>query len=428
MSTVVIVGRKNVGKSTIFNRLTGMRTSVVYKEPGVTRDRVFGEVEWRGQTFDIIDTGGFAPDEDTVLAVKIMRQIEYALQDANLIYFVVDGKCGLLPEDSEISRRLRKLNKPVLLLVNKIDNKKEEPKAWEFSGFGFPDLFPVSAEAGIGFGDVLDKTLAILPEAKKIESPHEVPRILILGRPNSGKSTLLNTIINEERAIVDERPGTTRDLVRARFQFNNQTMEIIDTAGLRRRSRVKEPVEFYAMMRALRVIEQADVVVLIFDTTEGVVDQDRRIASMALAKAKGLVIVPNKLDLVDRKDHHRILESTRFSFNFFEAAPVVPISAKARTNIDLLLNKIHDVFTQGDRVIKASLLNEIAKNLKPPSGGAILKMTQVGKRPPIFRVTLTTSVNENYIKYLRNAIRNYFGFDGVPILIRTRVAGRRPCS
>jgi GTP-binding protein len=275
-----------------------MRRSVVYKDPGVTRDRIFGEVQWQSRGFDIIDTGGFFPAEEHPLASKITKQIELALKDADLIYFVVDGKTGLKPGDEEISEQIRKMDKKIFLLVNKIDNRKDEVKALEFSRFGFDNIFLVSAEAGIGFGDVLDETIKSLPTLKKIREYSKALRILILGRPNSGKSTLLNSIINEERAIVDEKPGTTRDMVNAQFTYNDQRMEIIDTCGIRRRSRIKEPVEFYSMTRAVKMIENANVVILIFDATQGVVEQDRRIASLILSKAKSLVIVPNKNQLV----------------------------------------------------------------------------------------------------------------------------------
>ncbi|MCK4673616.1 ribosome biogenesis GTPase Der, partial [candidate division WOR-3 bacterium] len=279
MSTVIIVGRKNVGKSTIFNRLIGMKVSIVYKEPGVTRDRIYGEVSWCGRVFNIIDTGGFFPDEEDSLADEINKQIEYGLEQADLIYFIVDGKDGLKPGDEEICQHIRKTNKKVFLLINKIDSKKAEIKTFEFSKFGLDDVFCVSAEAGIGFDDVLDETLKILPELKQVKKDR-ILKILILGRPNSGKSTLLNTITKSERAIVNEKPGTTRDLVNAKFTFQDKKMEIIDTCGLRRSSRIGESIEFYSMIRATRVIELSDVVILIFDTTQGVVDQDRRIASL----------------------------------------------------------------------------------------------------------------------------------------------------
>jgi GTP-binding protein len=424
MSTVVIVGRKNVGKSTIFNRLTGTRRSVVYKEPGVTRDRIFGEAQWRGRIFNIIDTGGFFPDEEKYLASQITKQIKLALKDADLIYFVVDGKDGLHPLDEEICNEIRRLGKKIFLLVNKIDNKKDEEKALEFSKLGLVNVFCVSAEAGIGFGDTLDETIEILPKLKKIKEEKETIRILILGRPNSGKSTLLNSIVKEERAIVDEKPGTTRDLVNAKFTYDGQKFEIIDTCGIRRRSRIKEPIEFYSMMRAVRVIENTDIAILIFDATHGIVLQDRHIASLVLSKAKGLVIAPNKVDLINKKDSQKIISSTRRSFEFIDFAPIIPISAKHNIGIDTLFNRVLGVFAESNKVVDQKLLNNIIKNFQSPAGGEILKMVQVGKRPPVFRVTLAISVKDSYIKYLRNSIRNYFGFSGVPILIKTKIVGR----
>ena len=420
MSSVAIIGRKNVGKSTIFNRLTGMRMSIVYKEPGVTRDRIFGEVLWCGQVFDIIDTGGFFPDEDNHLAKKITEQIEIALKDADLIYFVVDGKGGLKPGDEEICEQLRKMDKHVFLLVNKIDNKKDEIKSLEFSKFAFGNTYLVSAEAGIGFGEVLDETVKILPKLKGVKED-KILRMLILGRPNSGKSTLLNSIIKEERAIVDEKPGTTRDLVNAKFIHNGQMIEIIDTCGIRRRSRVKEPIEFYSMIRAIRIIENVNVVILIFDTTQGVVDQDRRIASLILSKAKGIIIAPNKIDLIDKKYHQEIIPSARKSLEFLEFAPIVSISAKYNLGVGVLMNSVLDIFFESNKVVDQNILNNIVQNIHPPAGSKILKLKQIGKKPPIFTATLTDSVKESYIKYLRNSIRNYFGFKGVPILIKTKI-------
>ena len=423
MPTVVIIGRKNVGKSTIFNRLIAMKLSVVYKEPGVTRDRVYGEAFWCGRVFNLIDTGGFFPDEAPTLATKITKQIEFALAEADLVYFVVDGKSGLKPGDEEICRQIRKLNKSVFLLVNKIDNLKDDIKALEFHKFGFNNVFTVSAEAGIGFGDVLDETIKTLPESRKTIEDKKV-KILILGRPNTGKSTLLNSFIKEERAIVDEKPGTTRDLVNAKFTYNDHVIEIIDTCGIRRPSRIKKPVEFYSMMRAVRIIDKTDVIILIFDTTQGVVDQDRRIASLILSKAKGFVITPNKIDLIDKQENCRIIPSTRQSFLFLEFVPIVPISAKDGVGLDMLLNCIMDIYSERDKVVDKDVLRDMHKNLMQPAGGTFLKLTQIGRKPPVFKATLSTSVDDSYIKYLRNSIRNYFGFRGVPILIKTQVTRR----
>ncbi len=420
MPTVAIVGRKNVGKSTIFNRLTGIKMSIVYKEPGVTRDRVYNEVEWCGRSFGLIDTGGFFPDEEFPLARSIQKQIETALQEADLIYFVVDGRGGLKPGDEDISTELRKINKPVFLLVNKIDSERVRDNALEFHKLGFEKMFPVSAEAGSGFGDLLDATLNVFPVVESAKD-QTVIRLLILGRPNSGKSTLLNAIMNEERAIVDARPGTTRDLVNARLNYNGKTVEIIDTAGIRKRSRIKKPIEFYSVMRAIRMIERADVAVLIFDTTTGVVEQDQRIAALVLSKAKGLIVVPNKIDLIEEKKHDRIITSTIQSLHFLDFVPIIPISAKTKTNVKQLVQKVLDIYKESDKTISKRVLDDIIENMKDPPAGEILKLRQVGRRPPIFRATLTTAVKESYIKYIRNMIRNYFGFAGIPILIKTDI-------
>jgi GTP-binding protein len=423
MPAIAIVGRKNVGKSTVFNRLIGAKLSIVYREPGVTRDRIYGEAVWRGRAFDVIDTGGFFPGEEIALATKIMRQIELALQEADLVYFIVDNRQGLTAIDEEIARSLRRLNKPVFLVINKVDTPREESKAWDFARLGLERTFPVSAEAGIGFGELLDATVDLLPRTRPLRRGKCV-RVLILGRPNAGKSTLLNSIIQEERAIVDEQPGTTRDLVNARFDHQGQTLELIDTCGFKRRSRIREPIELFSAMRAIRVIDDADVVVLIFDLTQGVVAEDKRITALVLAKAKCLVITPNKIDRINRKKLGKIINSTQQSFDYIDFAPIIPISAKDRTNIERLLNTILAVHAEAAKVADREVLGSLAKRLKSPSYGEVVKLVQTGTRPPIFRLTVSKPVKEHYLKYVRHEIRNYFGYRGVPILIKTQLRVR----
>lgn len=423
MPTIAIVGRKNVGKSTVFNRLIGTKLSIVFSEPGVTRDRIYSEAVWRGRTLDVIDTGGFFPGEEIALATKIMRQIELALAEADLIYFVVDNRQGLTAMDEEIGSSLRKLDKPVFLVINKVDTRREENKTWDFSRLGFERVFPVSAEAGTGFGDLLDATVDRLPRPAAIRRDKRI-KVLILGRPNAGKSTLLNSIIRQERAIVDELPGTTRDLVNARFEYRDKTLELIDTCGFKRRSRIREPIEFFSAMRAIRVIDDADVVILIFDLTQGVVAEDKRISALALAKAKSLIIAPNKIDRINKKSLSRVINSTKQSFAYIDFAPVVPISALNRTNIERLLNYVLNIHAEGAKVADRKVLESLVGRLKPPSYGEALKLVQSGTRPPIFRLTVSKPVKENYLKYVRHEIRNYFGYQGVPILIKTQLRGR----
>ncbi|MCX7995314.1 MAG: ribosome biogenesis GTPase Der [candidate division WOR-3 bacterium] len=423
MATVAIVGRKNVGKSSVFNRLVGRRLSIVHETPGVTRDRIYGEVIWQGRMFNLIDTGGFFPEEDNILAAKIMYQIELALKQADVIYFVVDGRTGPVPSEQEIADILRRLNKPVLLLVNKIDNKSLEPSINDFYRLGFDRIFPVSAEAGIGLGEVLDETIKLLP-AIRIKKDTKMIKLAILGRPNAGKSTLLNAIIKEERAVVDEKPGTTRDLVNARFTFNNRKIELIDTYGLKKRSRIKEPIEFYSMMRVIHIIDEIDIGIVLFDATQGVVHEDCHIASLLLAKAKGIIIAPNKIDLLNKKIHKKIIESTIESFRFVDFAPVVLVSAKMNLGIEKLLQTVVDVYSELHKYADAGVLRELPSMLNPPSGGEIIKITQTGIKPPQFKVHATVNLKENYIQYLRNSFRNYFGFSGAPLLIKTEITKR----
>ncbi len=425
MSAVTIVGRKNVGKSTIFNRLTGGRYSIVHKDPGVTRDRVYGEVEWRGRSFDLIDTGGFFPDEEHLLAASIQKQIDNALHEADLIYLVVDGRAGLKPVDEEISARLRKTGKPVLVLVNKIDDNRVTDNAAEFHRLGYDAIFSVSAEAGRGFGEVLDATLEYIP-VKRIVRPASLVRLLIVGRPNSGKSTLLNAFLKEDRAIVDAQPGTTRDLVNARIEYKGTKIEIIDTAGIRKRSRISEPIEFYSVMRAIRMIERTDITILIFDVGTGTVLQDQRIAALVLSKAKGLVIAANKIDLIEKKNQDRIVPSTLRSLPFLDFVPVIPVSAKTGVNIDTLMDQVLAVHRESGKAVTQRVLDDMAETLKPPPNGEVLRVRQIGRRPPVFQAVITSSVKESYIKYLRNTLRNYLGYSGIPILIRTEVKRGRP--
>jgi GTP-binding protein len=424
MSTVVIVGRKNVGKSTIFNRLTGMRLSVVYKEPGITRDRVYGEVEWRGTTFNIIDTGGFFPDEEHTLAHQINKQIDRGVHEADLIYLVVDGKEGLTPIDETICQHMRKSNKPIFLLINKTDSKESKRNLPEFAQLGIADSFEVAAEPGIGFGSVLDKTMELLPSERK-RKKEKIAKILILGRPNAGKSTLLNAKTDSERAIVDEQPGTTRDVLNAQFRYDGTNMEVIDTSGLRRRTRIMSSVEFYSMVHTIRMIDRADIVILLFDTTQGVVDQDRRIAAMVLSKAKSLIVAPNKIDLISKTNRKKIIPSTYASFAFLDFVPVVPLSAKNRNGIETLLRHILSTVQESKKVVDKKTLTMLTAQLQSPTGGHLLHIRQIKTQPLMFRATVTTRVKESYVKYLRNMLRNYFGFRGVPILIKTRVVKRR---
>lgn len=424
MATVVIVGRKNVGKSTIFNRLIGMRQSVVFSEPGVTRDRVYGEVEWCGRTFNIIDTGGFFPQENTHLAKKIHKQITYGIEEADLIYFIVDGMSGLQPGDEEIAHQLRKTDKPIFLVINKMDSKKARFVETDFAALGMKHYYSVSAEAGVGFGDLLDATTTQLPEHTP-QLPSAKIRILILGRPNAGKSTLLNALIGSERAIVDHVPGTTRDCLNAQFTYRGKQLEMIDTAGLRRHSRVKKSIEFFSILRTIRWIEHADIVLLLFDTTQGVVDQDIRIASLVVSKVKGLILVPTKIDLVLKNKQHKIIPSTQSSFRSFAFVPIIPVSAHENHGLDRLKDTILAVDRETQRTLGKDIVLTILQHLRPPDNGEIVQLKQIQAHPVVFRALVTTAVKKSYIQYIRKTIRQYSSFPGVPILVRTKKVRKR---
>jgi len=432
MAVVAIVGRPNVGKSALFNRLTGMRKAIVDDLEGVTRDRIYGKADWNGVEFSLIDTGGYVKDTDDVFEKEIKDQVELALDEADVILFVVDATKGITPLDREVADLLRKTKKPVLLVVNKVDNTARMDDVWEFYSLGFEDVFPVSAINGTGTGDLLDAVVERLPEKEAEEDEGERPVFTVAGRPNAGKSTFINTLFGEKRNIVTDIPGTTRDTVRLHYNKYGKDFDIIDTAGMRKKKKVDEAVEYYSVLRAIKAIENSDVVLLMLDATRGMEAQDLNIFEIARKNNKGIVILVNKWDLVD-KDTHTAKEyekAVKERIAPFTDVPVVFISAKEKKRIMKAIDEALRVYENRKRKIKTGELNNtllpVIKNNPPPATkGKHIKIKYVTQLPThspkfAFFANLPQYIKEPYKRFLENKIREKWDFTGVPIEIYFR--------
>jgi GTP-binding protein len=428
---VALVGRPNVGKSTLFNRLVEQPLAIVEDVPGTTRDRIYADAEWGGTTFTFVDTGGLVPDSSDDLATLIRGQVEIAIAEAEVIIFLVDVKEGVTGSDLEIARLLRRSGKPVLLAVNKADNESRRREAMEFYELGLGDPIPISALHGTGTGDLLDALLKVGWEELG-EAPTRGTRIAIVGRPNVGKSSLLNNILGQERMIVSATPGTTRDAVDSLIEWDGEQITLIDTAGIRRRGKVAPGIERYSVIRALRAIQRAEVVLLLLDATEGVTEQDAHIAGYVVDEAKGLVIVVNKWDLVE-KDAYTMQyysDEIRSTLRFVAYAPLVFVSAITGQRVGKALDLALEVQrSRSARVPTAELNRVIAEAVdrhSPPSKrGKRLKIfyaTQVGTAPPgfVFFVNEPQLVHFSYQRYLENQLRRSFGFEGSPVKMAFR--------
>lgn len=424
---VAIVGRPNVGKSTLFNKLTGKRIAIVEDTPGVTRDRIYCHVEWLKHNFILVDTGGIEPKSEDIILKQMKRQAELAIETADVIVFMVDGKEGIVPADYEVAEMLRKAKKPVILIVNKIDNLTLEDNKYEFYNLGIGEPLAISAAQGLGIGDMLDEIVKNFEEEANAEEDTAEIKVAITGKPNVGKSSLLNKLAGEDRVIVSDIPGTTRDAIDSYIEINEDKFLFIDTAGIRRKSKVKEEVERYSVIRSLAAIERADICLVMVDAEEGVTEQDEKIAGFAHEAGKGIVIVVNKWDLIEKDDKtmNEFEIKIRRDLSFIDYAPIAFISAKTGQRLNKLIETIKYVDNQHAMRVKTGVLNEVVNEAllmkQPPiEKGKMLKIyyaTQASTRPPtfVFFVNYTDSIHFSYARYLENQLRKHFGMGGTPI-------------
>lgn len=426
LPAVVIVGRPNVGKSTLFNAILGQRRAIVGDEPGITRDRIQGDVVHRRRRFTLIDTGGVVPRDADYIPAQILKQARAALGQAAHIIFLIDGRGEISGADRDLAQMLRQLGKPVSLAVNKIDTAAREVLAHEFHALGFADLFPVSAEHRLGIEDLLDHVTADFPEsapAEETERPARTIKVSIIGRPNVGKSTLLNALAGEERAIVSSVAGTTRDAVDFSLTRDDTRYVFVDTAGIRRKGKTKLMAEKMSVVMARRHIRMANVVLLILDAAEGVVDSDATIAGYAHEEGRAVILCVNKWDLSPDKDRRAFETSAREQLKFLDYAPVMFLSAKSGAGVPALLPRIGEVFAAASRRITTGELNRFVETLKSEREPKILYITQPSMRPPTF-VLFTdragTKLHFSKERFLINQLRARFGFEGTPIVIKMK--------
>ncbi|QQY78743.1 GTP-binding protein [Keratinibaculum paraultunense] len=432
---VCIVGRPNVGKSTLFNKIVGKRIAITEDSPGVTRDRIYSEAEWLNRYFILIDTGGLEPESEEIIPMNIKRQVEMAIDTADVILFVVDGREGVTATDMEIANILRRSGKEILLVCNKVDTHKVSDKVFEFYELGIGNPIPISAEQSLGIGDLLDEVIKHFPEDKEKDLDEDIVKISVIGKPNVGKSSLINNILGEERVIVTDIPGTTRDAIDTYVTFENEKYIFIDTAGLRRKRSIYKNVERYSVVRTLTAIDRSDLCILVIDGTEGVTEQDTKIAGYAHEKGKGIIIAVNKWDIVEKETntYWEFEKNIKSKLSFITYAPIVFISAKTGKRVNKLLELIKVVNNNYNLRISTGVLNDIINeavilNQPPSDKGVRLKIyygTQVAVRPPKFLIFINKKelMHFSYQRYLENQIRQYFGFEGVPIQFEFREKG-----
>ena len=434
---VAIVGRPNVGKSTFFNYLAGRRISIVEDTPGVTRDRIYTEVEWRNRKFTLIDTGGIEPYSEDKIMKQMKNQAEIAIETADVIIFMVDMKDGLTASDREVATMLRRSKKPVILAVNKVDKVGElPPEVYEFYNLGMDNLMPVSSIHGLGMGDLLDEVFKYFPDEAEEEYDEDVIKVAVVGKPNAGKSSLINKILGEERVIVSDIPGTTRDAIDTYVENEAGKFVFIDTAGIRRQSRITENIERYSTIRSWTAIERADVCLIMIDAVEGVTEQDTKIAGYAHEQGKASIIVINKWDLVEKStgtlEEYRKNVLEKLGFMLY--APVIFISAKTGQRVDKIYELVKYVADQAALRITTGVLNDLLNEaiaiVQPPSDkGKRLKiyyMTQASVKPPTFVLFVNNMelMHYSYERYLENQLRKSFGFEGTPIRFLIREKGK----
>ena len=433
---VAIVGRPNVGKSTLFNIFANSRISIVEDTPGVTRDRLYADTEWLDNEFMMVDTGGIEIMNTDKIAVSIRQQAQIAIAEADVILFVCDARAGITHEDAEVAKMLRQSKKPIVLAINKADSPKQEMEIFEFYNLGIGEPIPVSAANHLGLGDLLDAVVEKFPETSAYgeDGNEDEIKVALIGRPNVGKSSIFNTLVGEERSIVSDVAGTTRDAIDTPVIREGQKFLFIDTAGMRRKARIDEPIEKYSIIRSLRAVDRSDVVLMVIDAIDGVTEQDKKIAGYAHEAGKGIVLVVNKWDLYDKDNTStlRYTENLRRELVFMQYAPVVFVSAMTKQRIHRLPEVIHYVAEQNAMRISTSVLNQvvedaIAINPPPTEKGQRLKIlyaTQVKIKPPTFVIFVNDKelMHFSYTRYIENKIREAFGFRGTPLkfIIRER--------
>lgn len=433
---VAIVGRPNVGKSTLFNQIAGSRKAIVANEPGVTRDRNYADIEWDGKVFTLIDTGGFEPVSEDRIFIQMREQCQLAMDEADAVLFVMDGKEGLTPSDMEIADILRRQEKPVFYIINKIDGPQHEEKVFEFYGLGVEPVYAISSEHRQGIGGLMDDVIKVLPASTEEKEDREAINVSVVGRPNVGKSSLINRLLGYKRVLVDEVPGTTRDAIDTPIERDGKKYTLIDTAGIRRKSRISLKLEQYSIVEALRTIDRSDVVLLLLDSKEGVTDQDARIGGFIHDKGKGCILVMNKWDLIakDSKTMDEFEEKVYEELKYLSYAPSLFISALTGQRVAKILDLVDEVFEQTKKRISTSQLNKFFGRWVESHPPALYKsrkvnlayITQVSTAPPTFVIYTNhpEGIHFSYERFLVNRVRETFGFEGVPIRLRFRKKGK----
>ena len=435
---VAIVGRPNVGKSTLFNALAGQKISIVKDTPGVTRDRIYADVTWLDKNFTLVDTGGIEPDSGDIILSRMREQAQIAIDTADVIIFMTDVRQGLVDSDSKVADMLRRSGKPVVLVVNKVDSMaKFQMDVYEFYNLGIGEPYAISSANMLGLGDMLDVVVGYFPEDSGKEEEDDTPRIAIVGKPNVGKSSLINKILGEERVIVSDIAGTTRDAVDTRVRVQGKEYVLIDTAGLRRKGKVTEDIERFSVIRTVSAVERAGIVVIMIDATEGVTEQDAKIAGIAHDRGKGVIIAVNKWDAIEKNDKTIYQHTNRIRevLSFMPYAKILFISAKTGQRLPKLFEAIDQVIENQTLRVQTGVLNEILSEAvamqQPPSDkGKRLKiyyMTQVGVKPPTFVVFVNDKelMHFSYVRYLENRIRDAFGFEGTSLKFFIRERGEK---